>query len=133
MYLISALILLALSVRFYIKGVFMTKIQLADVSPINEYREQTSRKVVLLMIDALREDFVEMPEGDRYLDSRKSAYRGARVRLFNDKMIEEPQNTILLPLESEMPTVTMMRVKGMMTGGLSAYMEISENFGSDRV
>jgi hypothetical protein len=32
-----------------------------------------------------------------------------------------------------MPTVTLVRVKGMMTGGLSAYFEISENFGSERV
>jgi predicted AlkP superfamily pyrophosphatase or phosphodiesterase len=32
-----------------------------------------------------------------------------------------------------MPTVTMVRVKGMMTGGLSAYFELSDNFGSDRV
>ena len=85
------------------------------------------------MIDALREDFVEMPNDERYLEIKESVYKGARIRLFNDKMIEEPQNTIFLPLESEMPTVTMMRVKGMMTGGLSAYMEISENFGSDLV
>lgn len=38
-----------------------------------------------------------------------------------------------MPLASEMPTVTMVRVKGVMTGGLSAYFEISENFGSDKV
>ena len=85
------------------------------------------------MIDALREDFVEMPYSDRYLDSKLSVYKGVKLRLFNDKLIEEPQNTIFVPLESEMPTVTMMRVKGMMTGGLSAYLEISDNFGSDLV
>jgi phosphatidylinositol glycan class O len=32
-----------------------------------------------------------------------------------------------------MPTVTLIRVKGMMTGGLNAYFEMSENFGSDKV
>jgi predicted AlkP superfamily pyrophosphatase or phosphodiesterase len=32
-----------------------------------------------------------------------------------------------------MPTVTSVRVKGMMTGALNAYFELSENFGSDKV
>ena len=37
-------------------------------------------------------------------------------------------------MASEMPTVTLIRVKGMMTGGLNAYFEMSENFGgSDKV
>jgi predicted AlkP superfamily pyrophosphatase or phosphodiesterase len=86
------------------------------------------------MIDALREDFVEMPYDQmRYLDIKESVYKGRKLKLFNDLAIEKPQNTILLPLASEMPTVTMVRVKGMMTGGLSAYFELSDNFGSDRV
>ena len=46
-------------------------------------------------------------------------------------LIEEPQNTILLPLASEMPTVTSVRVKGMLTGALNSFFEISENFGSE--
>ena len=48
-------------------------------------------------------------------------------------MIEEPEKTILLPLASEMPTVTSVRVKGMLTGALNAFFEISENFGSMEV
>ena len=56
-----------------------------------------------------------------------------RIEIFNDLNVEQPDNTILLPLASEMPTVTLVRVKGMMTGGLNAYFEISENFGSDKV
>jgi hypothetical protein len=56
-----------------------------------------------------------------------------RIEVFNDLNIEEPENTVLLPLASEMPTVTVARVKGMMTGGLNAYFEMSENFGSDKI
>jgi predicted AlkP superfamily pyrophosphatase or phosphodiesterase len=56
-----------------------------------------------------------------------------KIELFNELSIEHPENTILLPLASEMPTVTLVRVKGMMTGGLNAFFEISENFGSDKV
>ena len=48
--------------------------------------------------------------------------------MFNDLQKNEPENTILLPLATEMPTVTAVRVKGIMTGALNAYIEIAENF-----
>ena len=32
-----------------------------------------------------------------------------------------------------MPTVTSVRVKGVLTGALNAFFEISENFGSEKV
>jgi hypothetical protein len=32
-----------------------------------------------------------------------------------------------------MPTVTSVRVKGMLSGALSAFFEMSENFGSSKV
>jgi phosphatidylinositol glycan class O len=38
-----------------------------------------------------------------------------------------------MPLASEMPTVTSVRVKGMLSGALTAFFEMSENFGSDKV
>ena len=53
--------------------------------------------------------------------------------MFNDLLIDKPKNTLLFPLASEMPTVTSVRVKGMLTGALSAFFEMSENFGSDKV
>ena len=40
----------------------------------------------------------------------------------------EPDKTILFPLASEMPTVTSVRVKGMLSGALTAFFELSENF-----
>jgi phosphatidylinositol glycan class O len=36
-------------------------------------------------------------------------------------------------MASENPTVTSVRVKGMLTGALNAFFEVSENFGSDSV
>ena len=54
--------------------------------------------------------------------------------MFNDlASIDDPENSILLPLKSEMPTVTSVRVKGVLTGALNSFFEISENFGSNRV
>lgn len=87
----------------------------------------------MLLVDALREDFVEMIKPQLPRDER-SAYKGMRrIQLFQDLNIEQPDRTVLLPLASEMPTVTLVRVKSMMTGGLSAFFEMSENFGSEKV
>jgi len=37
---------------------------------------------------------------------------------------------MLMPMASENPTVTSVRVKSMLTGALNAFFEVSENFGS---
>lgn len=94
------------------------------------------KKVIMLLVDALREDFVHMDESrmngaKAYLNRQKSVYQGRKIEFFNEMLFEEPQNTILLPLASEMPTVTSVRVKGMLTGALNSFFEISENFGSE--
>lgn len=56
-----------------------------------------------------------------------------KLSLFNDLVTDEPTNSVLIPLRSEMPTVTSVRVKGVLTGALNSFFEISENFGSSRV
>ena len=38
-------------------------------------------------------------------------------------------NTIFEPLKSEMPTVTVVRVKGVVTGAHNSYIEMKDNFG----
>ena len=48
-------------------------------------------------------------------------------------MVDEPENAILLPMESEMPTVTTVRIKAIMTGGLSSFFETKEDFAHDEI
>jgi hypothetical protein len=85
----------------------------------------------LLLFDALREDFVETPPGyNRYLDlERPSAYKGRKLQLFRDSVVHQPENALLFPLRSEMPTVTTVRIKGMLNGGITNFFETSEEFG----
>ena len=51
--------------------------------------------------------------------------------VFTNLMLDEPQNAILLPMESEMPTVTTVRIKAIMTGALSTFFETKEDFAHD--
>ena len=46
-------------------------------------------------------------------------------------MVEEPYNAILLPMEADMPTVTTVRIKALMTGALSSFFETKEDFSKD--
>ena len=91
--------------------------------------------MIVLLADALREDFVEFDTNmDRFLPlDRYGAYQGKRLSLFADKKRENPENTLFFPFESETPTVTTVRVKGMLTGGLSTFFETSSEFGSKEV
>jgi phosphatidylinositol glycan class O len=88
--------------------------------------------VILLLFDALREDFVATPPGfERYLPlDRPGAYKGRQLQLFRDSVIHQPSQTLFFPLSSEMPTVTTVRIKGMLNGGITNFFETSEEFGS---
>lgn len=52
----------------------------------------------MLLVDALREDFVEMEDESipkLYLDHHKPYYKRKRIQVFNDLLKAEPENTIL--------------------------------------
>lgn len=91
-------------------------------------------KVLMLLVDALREDFVEMgPDQKQYLEGVTDPYEGTKISCFHELSVMEPMNTIFLPLVSEMPTVTAVRVKSLLTGALNSYFEIKDNFDSGLV
>ena len=95
----------------------------------------SKRKVILLLADALREDFVEFDTNTfTYLDpNRHGAYKGKKISLFKDAKKMHPDNALLFPFKSEMPTVTTVRIKGMLSGGLSTFFETSSEFGTSEV
>jgi phosphatidylinositol glycan class O len=53
--------------------------------------------------------------------------------VFTNLMLDEPENAILMPMESEMPTVTTVRIKAIMTGALSTFFETKEDFAHDQI
>jgi len=105
-------------------------------------KQQTGNqpKVVMLMVDALREDFVEFDpmlsstkitvesaklihKQKTFLDTSRSAYSGKRMKILNKLASEQPENAILVPMEADLPTVTTIRIKSIMTGALSSFFE----------
>ena len=131
----SILLLLLLATHFTTDGFFRQKSILTDVTPSRITPSKSDRKVILLMVDALREDFVEFDTNTpRYLDLEAPyAYDGWRMRLFKDLMDAWPERTMMFPLVSEMPTVTIIRIKSILTGALTSLFDLSEEFESGQV
>ena len=45
---------------FYMKGIFLSKHTLTDKTDYQTYGDINNKKVIMILVDALREDFVEM-------------------------------------------------------------------------
>lgn len=132
---LTTLLLLALSIQFTLRGFFKPKLNLDDKSPTVPSGSSPKRKVILLLADALREDFVEFDTNmHRYLDlNRHGAYNGKRLNLFRDMKRMYPERTLFYPFKSEMPTVTTVRVRGMLSGSISTFFETTSEFGANKV
>jgi phosphatidylinositol glycan class O len=86
------------------------------------------KKVVCMLIDALREDFVEMPDQLRGLEVAHP--ENYKLQAFNDKLKKEPENTTILKIRSDAPTLTWQRIKAISTGTIPTFLEMGENIGA---
>ena len=122
-------LLLVISIQLTLNGFFKPRAMLAEYSPIKAQHSQPGRKVIYMLFDAMREDFVQWPSDQELnLDSEAQyAYQGKKVSLFNELVDSKPNNAVLFPLKSEMPTVTVVRIKGILSGILNTVFEFTES------
>jgi predicted AlkP superfamily pyrophosphatase or phosphodiesterase len=126
-------LLLLLTIQLTLQGFFRQKASLPNKSPPPQPTIHNDRKVIMMLFDALREDFVEWPEeSKKHLrltpDKHQDFFKGDKVTLFKDLYHEHPERTVLLPMESAMPTVTAVRIKSILNGGLSTFFETTNEF-----
>lgn len=89
--------------------------------------EPRYRRIVLVIIDAMRFDFafgdsVGVPEW----------YRG-KMPTMRETLRDQPENAALFRLVADPPTVTMQRLKGLTTGALPTFIDFRNNFESPGV
>ena len=108
----SISLMMLLSMQLVFNGFFVPRTKLTEVSPMTQEHEKPGRKVIFMLFDALREDFLEWPEKQSLnLDSEASyAYQGEKVSLFKDYVNKYPEHALLFPLKSEFPTTTIVRI-----------------------
>ena len=95
-----------------------------DHNSCSEYPKRFNR-VVWLLIDALRYDFLDYGE---HLDP-VPVYRN-KVPFVRDLLRDRPSNAMLFRFVADPPTTTMQRLKALSTGGLPTFIDISNNFNS---
>ncbi len=87
------------------------------------------RKIVWILIDALRYDFVLY---DDSLNPHPPLYRNKMPRV-NNYLLSKPQHTKLYRFIADPPTTTMQRLKALTTGSLPTFVDIGSNFNSYEV
>ncbi|KAI9020252.1 hypothetical protein CLU79DRAFT_756380 [Phycomyces nitens] len=84
------------------------------------------KRLVIILIDALRFDFVTPSDGldQHYLN---------QVPIIHHLQQSEPSSSLLFQFRADPPTTTMQRVKGLMTGSLPTFIDAGTNFASSAV
>ncbi|KAG0348350.1 mannose-ethanolamine phosphotransferase gpi13 [Podila humilis] len=89
---------------------------------------QQYKKVVVVIIDALRFDFVvphrDLPEGE------KEPYYINKLPVIHDLMENQPDNTLVYQFVADPPTTTLQRLKALTTGTLPTFIDAGSNFAS---
>jgi phosphatidylinositol glycan class O len=117
-------------IYLFTRGFLLTRMALPNISEScsNCTLPQTHDRLVLLIIDALRFDFVS-PEPPR----PHSPYHH-NVLTFPREMSEKyPSHSFLFHTYADPPTTTMQRIKGITTGSLPTFIDISSNFGATSI
>lgn len=87
------------------------------------------KRVVWLLIDALRYDFMEY---DPSLDPSPPVYRN-KMPFVRDLLAHRPQNARLFRFVADPPTTTLQRLKALTTGSLPTFIDIGSNFNSHQI
>jgi len=86
-------------------------------------------KAVILIIDALRFDFMHWEEDKTKIDP----YFSNKLTAIHKLLTEQPNNSLQFLFKSDPPTTTMQRLKGLHTGTLPTFIDAGKNFAADSI
>lgn len=89
----------------------------------------THFRVVLLIVDALKYEFVE-----KFVDEASFAtYHRNKIPVVAETLKKYPKNSRLFKFLADPPTTTMQRLKSLTTGTLPTFIDIQDNFAADAI
>ena len=88
------------------------------------------KRAILLLMDALRFDFVDYDE--TLPASDVPSFRN-KMPVFQRLCKEKPQHAMLFQSKADAPTTTLQRLKALVTGGLPVFIDAGKNFGGDAI
>lgn len=114
-------------------GFLLTRLTIPDVSPSYSASnpmpmEPTHSKAVIIVIDALRTDFISP-----YHTSPASPFHHGVLSLPAELSVSQPSHSLIFNAYSDPPTTTMQRIKGITTGSLPTFIDAGANFASTAI
>uniref|UniRef100_A0A0C9PZY4 PIGO_0 protein n=1 Tax=Fopius arisanus TaxID=64838 RepID=A0A0C9PZY4_9HYME len=85
-------------------------------------------RVVVLVIDALKYDFLEWTEDPPDINFHRN-----KIPIVHQLLTEQPHNARLFKSIADPPTTTMQRIKALTTGTLPTFIDISSNFATGEI
>ncbi|WVQ73801.1 hypothetical protein IAR50_003382 [Cryptococcus sp. DSM 104548] len=124
---IAALHLIGL--YLFAHGFLLSRVTIPHTStPYDETVAPTHSKAVVIVIDALRTDFIS----PHYPEPFSPHHHGV-LTLPAELTKNQPEHSLIFNAYSDPPTSTMQRIKGITTGSLPTFIDISSNFASTAI
>ncbi|XP_030048685.1 GPI ethanolamine phosphate transferase 3, catalytic subunit isoform X2 [Microcaecilia unicolor] len=89
------------------------------------WMDRRFRRVVIVVIDALRYEFARFDPKNL----NPKPYEN-RLQVIHQLISSQPHHARLYPFKADPPTTTMQRIKGITTGSLPTFIDVSSNFAS---
>lgn len=113
----------------FTSGFLLTRLSLSEFNDCKTCTTlRTHKRVVFLVIDALRFDFIS-PNPPQ----PSSLYHHDVLTLPRDLTEAHPQNSFIFNAYSDPPTTTLQRIKGLTTGSLPTFIDMGSNFGGSSI
>ncbi|OJT03980.1 GPI ethanolamine phosphate transferase 3 [Trametes pubescens] len=118
-------------IYLYTRGFLLTRLALSDVNRCEDGActlTPTHKKAVVLVIDALRFDFLSPHPPEPH-----SPYHHNVITLPQELSASWPTHSFLFEMFSDPPTTTLQRLKGITTGSLPTFIDMGSNFGGSSI
>ncbi|KAJ7638416.1 hypothetical protein FB45DRAFT_902779 [Roridomyces roridus] len=118
-------------IYLFTSGFLLTRLSLPDFTQCQDKTcvlPPTHKRAVLLIIDALRFDFVS-PDPP----IPPSPFHHDILTLPRELTAANPRNSFLFNAYSDPPTATLQRIKALTTGSLPTFVDIGNNFGGSSI
>ena len=123
------LLLTLIGVHYFNLGFFLQKDQERELS-LDERTDPQVSQVIFMIVDSLRSDFT-INNQTEVNDTTKNYLN--QFPIFRETMQKYPTQTAFLRSYADPPTVTLQRIKGLITGALQSFIEVLDNLIAKKV
>lgn len=121
---VSLFVLYLIGLSLFLNGFLLTRRVILEYSnsTLSSSKANQFNRIVFVIIDALRYDFIKPDE-----ESSTNSYRN-QMGFIRELLQTKPNQSALLRLIADPPTTTLQRLKALTTGTLPTFIDISYNF-----